>query len=216
MQILHRWGRRGRGCDKRGSDKEGKGRTRRELGNWKKNQKKLRGREDFQKQKKRNICSAGAESISFWSLDSCLLCCEGHILSSYVHMCVSHVPFLALMLFLINSALFFSQAQRQSQDNETLSQAVFAGGVELFFWWMSDLVTDAICQLFVCREFNRFHNKFLHSCYYFSACTDNSAFHYLQSDSTLVLTKLNERLNVFLIWARQQLGLGTHFSYFWL
>lgn len=110
----------------------------------------MRGSRDFQKHKRRNICSAGAGSISFSSFDWCLLRCEGHILSSYVHMCISLIPFLALMLFLINSALVFSEAKRKSQDNEMLSQALFACSVELSLWWMSELVIDAVCHL--CTE----------------------------------------------------------------
>lgn len=164
------------------------------IGNWKKGQ-KMRGSRDFQKHEKRNICSAGAGSIWFSSFDCCLLRREGHILSSYVHMCISLVPFLALMLFLINSALVFSQAERKSQDNEMLSQALFACSVELSLWWMSDLVIDAICQLFVYREFNRFDNKFLYSSYYFSAWGDNSTLHCLQPDSCLISNNVREHLD---------------------
>lgn len=48
-----------------------------------------------------------------------------------MHMCVSHVPFLALMLFLINPTVF-SQLERKSEDDEMLLE-LFASRVVLFF-----------------------------------------------------------------------------------
>lgn len=110
-----------------------------------------------QKQEVKKKVKVWLGDVSLCRSDSCLLACEGYVLSNYMHMCVNHAPFLALMLFLINSSPVSSRRERKSKDNEKL-----CGLCGFFFWWMSRVVTDAICQLSVnSKEFSRLEKSLL-------------------------------------------------------
>lgn len=78
-------------------------------------------------------------SVSLWSLDSCWLRREGYISSSCVRTCISRVPFLAAMLFLINS-VSVSSVPKKIRGNERLLwlrvQAAWTHSPDVCRLWM--------------------------------------------------------------------------------